>query len=112
MVRQRLPKSTRPAAGADPFLTIKILQSQAFSENQVCRDRFYLDTKNRELRGKNEHNDQATCLQLKDTSSYTSPLIIITLKGRQVKTALILLQIKLLQKCHRQNSSNGTDCSK
>lgn len=37
MVRQRLPMSTRPAAGADPFLTIKILKCQAFSENPVGR---------------------------------------------------------------------------
>lgn len=80
MVRQRLPKSTRPAAGAGPFLTIRILKSQAFSEKPVCRGRFLLDIENRELSGKNEHEDQATHLQLKILPDITLPFIMITLK--------------------------------
>lgn len=48
MVRQRLPRSTRPAAGADPFLTIRILKCQTFSENpeSLQRDMFYYIIKN------------------------------------------------------------------
>lgn len=55
--------STRPAAGADPFLTIKILKCQAFSENPVCRETGF--TKNKELREKNEYKDQAMCFTAK-----------------------------------------------
>lgn len=80
MVRQRLPKSTRPASGAGPFLTIKILKSQTFSENPVCRGRLLLDIENRELSGKNEHEDQATRLQLKILPDIPFPFIMITLK--------------------------------
>lgn len=59
--------STRPAAGADPFLTIKILKCQAFSENPVCRTTgFYqiLKIKNSGEK-KNEHKDKATRLLAK-----------------------------------------------
>lgn len=101
--------STRPAAGADPFLTIKILKCQAFSENPVCRTTgFYqiLKIKNSGEKKKMNIRIRLHVSQLKDTSIHTISFGYNHLEREAGKDHPNFLQMKSMQTC--QNSSHRT----
>lgn len=76
--------STRPAAGEQPFLTIKILKCRAgdFQRTQFAERQVLLDTRNKKLRKNMNIRIRLHISQLKDSPRppISSPLIITILK--------------------------------